>query len=560
MAPLDPANTMGPGQDLLQHLIIPYHPPFTRPSTGTSPSSPADNDSAGDNDSQDHPESQYWRYRGRFAQQALQPSSSMQAVNHSPTSTSPSVPVDPTVETGTALSLDDYLKAHPPPTPRSKSSVTHHPKPAKVTKSAKPAKPANATPVLVGARSSKHTIELHERYQALAIPQPEFTFQGSSVEGWWGSVTFRAILGADRSTQDDDVLDLPSEVKLNENGDVELFKRGPFTSKQETKEKLSEAALPVLAELESKGKVCKPPKKTKAKASAQGDQPEISKKEKEPIVNYVGQLLEFQRSNDASQPIYADYQLGSGFFCLATIDGYPEPFGSREPPYFSSKKAARQDAARHAVEHFKAEGLWPETFTEFGGIKKKKAAKSIAGDADAHAILLNSTSPAANLDSTASPGGSYAQRVAQLAGTLGLPTPQWQIEPSPAAPGFNTASCLFKNSAHPGPFGEVRHILGKKKAKEECARLTLDYLLGVKEQRMAFGRKMMEGVKGGETVQQVALSKPLGGDAEIEADVMMSRNEHKKQASQWRSYDGGADSETEDSEMGFEDAVEEMTS
>ena len=37
-----------------------------------------------------------------------------------------------------------------------------------------------------------------------------------------------------------------------------------------------------------------------------------------------------------------DYQVGSGFSCLATIEGYPESFGSLEPPYFSNKKAARQ--------------------------------------------------------------------------------------------------------------------------------------------------------------------------------------------------------------------------
>lgn len=43
-------------------------------------------------------------------------------------------------------------------------------------------------------------------------------------------------------------------------------------------------------------------------------------------------------------------------------------------------------------------------------------------------------------------------------------------------------------------------MFGKKKAKEECARLTLEYLLDVREKRRAYGARMMAGVRGGEGV------------------------------------------------------------
>lgn len=43
-------------------------------------------------------------------------------------------------------------------------------------------------------------------------------------------------------------------------------------------------------------------------------------------------------------------------------------------------------------------------------------------------------------------------------------------------------------------------MFGKKKAKEECARLTLEYLLDVRDKRRAYGARMMAGVVGGEGV------------------------------------------------------------
>lgn len=73
-----------------------------------------------------------------------------------------------------------------------------------------------------------------------------------------------------------------------------------------------------------------------------------------------------------------------------------------------------------------------------------------------------------------------------------LNCPDWRYTEE-AVPGFHTVSCNFKSSGPlSGPIGEVRHVYGKKKAKEECARLTLGYLMQVKEDRL----KMIEGVFG----------------------------------------------------------------
>lgn len=89
---------------------------------------------------------------------------------------------------------------------------------------------------------------------------------------------------------------------------------------------------------------------------------------------------------------------------------------------------------------------------------------------------------------------------------------------------------------HAGPIGEVRNILGKKKAKEECARLTLSYLEEVHRYRMECGRRLMEGVKGGEEVVSGGLGRAREGEVE----------------------EVGENKDGEESDVEFEDAVEEL--
>ena len=145
---------------------------------------------------------------------------------------------------------------------------------------------------------------------------------------------------------------------------------------------------------------------------------------------------------------------------------------------FSSKKAARRDAARHAVEYFKSIGTWPEDVTLVGGIKKKKAQPSIP---DMVSISEPDLVPSLASTSTASPGTkSYAQQVASLAVILALPTPEWQYTSHPEDPNFHTVTCFFRGAGpHEGPIGEVRNIYGKKKAKEAKDRPELIGQFGV---------------------------------------------------------------------------------
>ncbi|KAI4640354.1 hypothetical protein J4E93_008560 [Alternaria ventricosa] len=397
------------------------------------------------------------------------------------------------------ISMDDFMIQHKPAHEAQKLvKETKQPAPPPSKKAKTPNQKATPlVPVAVGARSSRHTILLHEKYQALGIPQPLFTYGGGSETGWTVSVSFPGL---------DDAEELQG-LKFEE--------ERKFNSKQEAKEALSQKALGVLEELEREGRVKKGGKGKKKKGGGEGEGKVVEKgkeeKEKGPGENYVGKLLEFQRATDSPQPTYTDYQSGQRFSCIITIEeeGKSQQFGSISN-LFSSKKAARQDAARHAVEHFKALGTWPTDDTAVGGIRKRKKASPIDPDTVSISPLDNSSSPSPTpIQSTtptpAPPGTpSYASRVATLAVTLALPTPEWNYTPHPSDPTFHSVCCFFKGAGqHEGPIGEVRNIHGKKKAKEECARLTLEYLTRVKEERLRYGISVMRGVLGSEGVEGV---------------------------------------------------------
>lgn len=142
-------------------------------------------------------------------------------------------------------------------------SNTPTPKKLKTSENTPPLKP-----VAVGARSSKHTILLHEKYQALGIPQPLFTFGGSSENGWSVVVSFPGL----------NIEELQGMSEENR-----------FNSKQEAKEAVSKRALEVIEELEKEGKVRKAGKAKKKNANGPAQQQEA--KEKESGSNWVGQLL-----------------------------------------------------------------------------------------------------------------------------------------------------------------------------------------------------------------------------------------------------------------------------
>jgi len=113
---------------------------------------------------------------------------------------------------------------------------------------------------------------------------------------------------------------------------------------------------------------------------------------------------------------------------------------------------------------------------------------------------------------------------------------------------FHTVQCFFNGGGeHAGPIGEVRNVFGKKKAKDECARQTLEYLNEVYKERMAYGVKMMEGARGAEGVLAGALGRLR--------DVV--DGEGKAKRARMAVGDGGEVSDGDEEEE-FADAMEEI--
>jgi hypothetical protein len=101
-------------------------------------------------------------------------------------------------------------------------------------------------PIVISARSSKYTVALHDKYQGLGIPQPTFTFEGSSDRGWNGKVSFPGL----------DVEELQG-----------IEEETIYSNKKQSKEALSERVLEILLRLEREGKVKKADANTRARAS-----------------------------------------------------------------------------------------------------------------------------------------------------------------------------------------------------------------------------------------------------------------------------------------------------
>ncbi|KAJ4399329.1 hypothetical protein N0V91_009518 [Didymella pomorum] len=383
-----------------------------------------------------------------------------------------------TIPMAGVMSLDDFLSANQEDHDAFLAARKEANRPAKKskTKSSTPVQP-----VAVGARSSKHTILLHEQYQALAIPQPVFTYQGDGVTKFSVEVSFPGLANAEELQG--------------------LKEEGRFNSKQEAKEAASKSALAILERLVEEGRITKAGKAKKPKGEPAQQQP----KEEDPWENFVGQLLEFQRATGAPQPNYTDYQLGTRWACLAEIEGHDQHYGSLEA-LFGSKKAARQHAAGCAVAHFKAAGTWPDEFTDVGGIKKRKAAANPAspGSPDGRRPGTASSAVAASAQS----------QVASLAHMLGLSTPEYRFSyTDPGVPDIHTVSCWFKNGGvHEGPVGEVRNIFGKKNARIECARKTLQYLTTLKDERMAIANGLVKGIEGGKVIAGVGVGMAMDGE------------------------------------------------
>lgn len=171
-----------------------------------------------------------------------------------------------------------------------------------------------AGPVALGSQSSKHTVDLHAKYQALGIPQPMFTFHGSSDRGWSGEVSFPGLDADELQDIKDDTI---------------------YSSKKEAKEGLSKQALEILVRLEEQGKIMK----VEAAARVRTSQFKI-------------QLHDTCQKMGLPYPIYSDVgSTASGWsasisFLGLELDGLELVNQAR----FSNKKEAREAVSKQALD------------------------------------------------------------------------------------------------------------------------------------------------------------------------------------------------------------------
>ena len=183
--------------------------------------------------------------------------------------------------------------------------------------------------------------------------------------------------------------------------------------------------------------------------------------------------------------VYNDYAVGSAYACECIIPSRPDqPFGSKTET-FPSKKAARSNCAREAVEHLISEGqLNPD-----GSTKARKKTKLGA------AVRIQDSGIEVKK------GTSYVQKVQgkliftdlihplipppDFCPLLGLTSPQYILTPaSTLVPNMMSGYATFPNQpGMPKEIGEVKDIFGKKNAKEEVAKGVWEVLQALAQKR-----------------------------------------------------------------------------
>ncbi|CAO1605487.1 hypothetical protein XANCAGTX0491_009004 [Xanthoria calcicola] len=311
------------------------------------------------------------------------------------------------------------------------------------TDQAKSSSSASSAPEQLGSPKTTHNVPaLHHLCQERGLV-PEYEIDGDQALGFAGTVAV---------------------------GGETIISDQRWRNKKEAKEGLAELAVPVVREMG-------PMQKGKAVLMT-------PKENREPEKNWVGMLLEYHNATDPthSHPAstYTEYALGPSFACTCTIppisnvSSTPAVLGSSTAP-FSTKKAARNNAAKAAVQHLISLGeLNPN-----GSCKAKKKAKLSAGPT----VKVEAKGIEVKKDT------SYANRVNDLAPLLSFTVPVYRFTPtSAAAPNILSGAAYFTGDAlyHPSlkdGVGEVRNVFGKKNAKEECARGVWEVLKGVARER-----------------------------------------------------------------------------
>ena len=145
------------------------------------------------------------------------------------------------------------------------------------------------------------------------------------------------------------------------------------------------------------------------------------------------------------------------FSSTCTIPSRPnEPFGSPSVP-FSSKKAARANAARLAIEYLIETGELNPDGSPTKGRKKTKLGAAVSMQGKGSLEVKR--------------GSTYTQKVNDAYNILGLQAPQYVLAPaSDLAPAIFSGHASFPNEPGLQEIGEVRNVFGKKNAKEVIAK------------------------------------------------------------------------------------------
>jgi hypothetical protein len=254
----------------------------------------------------------------------------------------------PATQLDNVFSMDDYMRDFEAEHTASKAAKSANAGLKKSPGKANIIIPTPGTgPVAISARSSKHIIALHDKYQALGIPQPTFKFEGGSDRGWSGEISFPSL----------DVEELQG-----------IKDETVYTGKQQAKEALSERALEILLRLEKEGRVTKASPSTRARTSKHA----VALHDKHQKLGIPQPFFAYTGSTDAGW-------IAEVSFPGLWVHEVPSMRNKRSYPSKSEAKEALSERALGALNVAEMEGKFERFGVQKGLAKQEAAAKREPG-------------------------------------------------------------------------------------------------------------------------------------------------------------------------------------
>ncbi|KAI9835468.1 MAG: hypothetical protein M1819_002386 [Sarea resinae] len=233
--------------------------------------------------------------------------------------------------------------------------------------------------------------------------------------------------------------------------------------------------------------------------------------------NWIGLLAEYCVAEGIAPPAYDFHQVEDQlkFVCSVRIEKRLEAFGSSSK-LFPTKKAAKANAASEAVEWLRETSLLekdcqhPKKKKRLGSSHNTAPIVSGGSMSVGEEKLINEQEDAVEVQKVTKGQKTLGEQealrsVKEISFAKKVNAPEYRLASTEQAPTIYSGAAYFTNDPLvKGPIGAIRHVRGRKVAKEQCAKKVLEFLVAEAKMRDALPYLREEALRMGFSVNNLA--------------------------------------------------------